>query len=64
VTRAIPVEAFPFEFLESNAYKAAPDAEVLIQTTAGTPVAAVHTVGKGRVVAFGYRNAGISWHTG
>jgi len=62
VTRAIPVETFPFEFLESNSYKAAPGAEVLIQTTAGTPVAAVHMVGKGRVVSFGYRNAGISWH--
>jgi len=62
VTRAIPVEAFPFEFLESYAYKAASGAEVLIQTKAGAPVAAVHTVGKGRVVAFGYRNNGISWH--
>ena len=27
VTRAIPVEAFPFEFLESYPYKAAPGAE-------------------------------------
>lgn len=62
ITRAIPVEAFPFEFLESHSYKAAPGAEVLIQTAAGTPVAAMHTVGKGRVVAFGYRNGGISWH--
>ena len=62
VTRAIPVEAFPFEFLESYPYKAAPGAEVLIQTTAGAPVAAINTLGKGRVIAFGYRNNGISWH--
>ncbi len=62
VTRAIPVEAFPFEFLESYPYKAAPGAEILIQTTAGAPVAAINTLGKGRVIAFGYRNNGISWH--
>src|SRR5262245_3470022 len=62
VTRAIPVESFPFEFLESYGYKAAPGAEVLIETAAGNLVAAVHSVGKGRVLAFGYRNNGISWH--
>ena len=35
---------------------------MLIQTESGNPVLAERNFGKGRVIAFGYRNAGLSWH--
>ena len=62
ITRAVPVESFPFHDLENFIYKASPDATVLIRTESGHPVLATKTLGKGRVVAFGYRNQGMSWH--
>lgn len=62
ITRAIPVETFPFGDVQTFMYKAQPGATVLIQTETGHPVAAVRQVGKGRVVAFGYRNRGLSWY--
>ncbi len=61
ITRAIPVESFPFEHIENYVYQATPDAAVLIETECGHPVLAVRPHGKGRVVAFGYRNDGLSW---
>lgn len=62
ITAPIPVENFPFEHLGHYAYEATPDSTVLIATETGKPVAAVRTHGKGRVVAFGYRNSGLSWY--
>ncbi len=62
ITRAIPVESFPFADLESFVYRAEPGATVLIQTASGSPILAERQFGKGRVVAFGYRNQGLSWH--
>ncbi|HVX66966.1 MAG TPA: beta-galactosidase, partial [Bryobacteraceae bacterium] len=62
ITRAIPVESFPFGDLSNFIFRAEPQADVLIQTATGNPVLAVKTFGKGRVVAFGYRNAGMSWY--
>jgi hypothetical protein len=61
ITRAIPVESFPFGDLSNFVFRAAPDASVLIETESGHPILAVKQFGKGRVVAFGYRNAGLSW---
>jgi hypothetical protein len=61
ITRPIPVEAFPFQYLENYLYRAAPDAAVLVSSASGHPVAAVRDFGKGRVVGLGYRNAGLSW---
>lgn len=61
ITESIPVAAFPFEFLENYRYAAAPGAQVLAANQSGTPVIAVRNQGKGRVIAFGYRNAGVSW---
>ena len=62
ITRAIPVESFPYRDLENFLYKAEPNASVLIETESGSPVLATRTFGKGRVVAFGYRNQGLSWY--
>ncbi|MBI4874631.1 MAG: beta-galactosidase, partial [Acidobacteria bacterium] len=61
ITRPIPVETFPFAYLENYLYRAAPGATVLVSSGSGHPVAAVRDFGKGRVVALGYRNAGLSW---
>ena len=61
ITRAIPIESFPFAFLQNYIFNAAPGATVLAATESGHPVIAVRQAGKGRVVAFVYRNAGLSW---
>ncbi|HEY6986745.1 MAG TPA: hypothetical protein VH369_00095, partial [Bryobacteraceae bacterium] len=62
IARAIPVETFPFGDVQNFLYRAAPDATVLIRTESGNPVLAVRQSEKGRVVAFAYRNQGMSWH--
>jgi len=61
ITRGIPIEYFPFQYVENYIYKAAPEATVLAETSSGHPVLAIKQYGKGRVVAFGYRNDGLSW---
>ncbi|MBK5295475.1 MAG: beta-galactosidase [Acidobacteriia bacterium] len=61
ITRAIPVEHFPFAHLSEYRYKASSDSEVLVQSETGNPILAVRRLGKGRVVAFGFRNQGMSW---
>lgn len=62
ITRAIPVETFPFRDIENFLYRAEGGADVLIRSESGNPVLAVREFGKGRVVAFGFRNEGMSWH--
>jgi len=61
ITRPIPVETFPFGDVENFVYTASPGADVLISTESGHPVLATMPYGKGRVVAFAYRNQGLSW---
>ena len=61
ITRAIPVETFPFQLIKNYRYQLVPGAEVLISAESGTPVAAAQTYGQGRVIAFGFQNAGLSW---
>ena len=61
ITRAIPLETFPFGDVQNYIYRAAPGATELIRTESGHPVLAVEQIGRGRVVAFGYRNQGMSW---
>ena len=62
ITRAIPVESFPFRYIEHQKCRAATGAEILIEAENGTPVLAARTHGGGRVVGFGYRSAGLSWY--
>ncbi|MGH9856072.1 MAG: DUF7408 domain-containing protein, partial [Blastocatellia bacterium] len=57
ITRGVPLDAFPWGHLSVPASEAAGD--VLLETSRGTPVLAVKTVGKGRVVAFGYSERGM-----
>ena len=61
ITRGVPVEHFPFEYVEHYVYRAAEGATVLVETQSGHPVLAVRPYGKGRVAAFAYRNDGLSW---
>lgn len=60
IVRGVPLDALPFEALDVQAYKAAPGAEVLIETETGHPVLAVRDVGKGRVVTFGVRSHALA----
>ncbi|HSB13256.1 MAG TPA: beta-galactosidase [Bryobacteraceae bacterium] len=62
ITRAVPVESFPFQHLDQYICRAAAGAEVLIESETGHAILAAHTYGSGRVAAFGYRNAGVSWY--
>ncbi len=57
ITRGVPLDAFPWGHLSVPRSEAAGD--VLLETSRGTPVLAVKTVGKGRVVAFGYSERGM-----
>ena len=57
ITRGVPLDAFPWGHLSVPPSEAA--GEVLLETSRGAPVLAVKTVGKGRVVAFGYSERGM-----
>ncbi len=57
ITRGVPLDAFPWGHLSVPSSEVAGD--VLLETSNGTPVLAVKTVGKGRVVAFGYSERGM-----
>ncbi len=57
ITRGVPLDAFPWGHLSVPSSEAAGD--VLLETANGTPVLAVKSVGKGRVVAFGYSERGM-----
>lgn len=62
ITRAIPVESFPFQFIEHHPARLRPGSTALIEAESGAPVLALGAVGQGRVLAFGYRGIGVSWH--
>ena len=54
ITRGIPFEMFDCGRLGIYPYELAEGAELVIDSEEGSPIAAVKTYGKGRVVAFGY----------
>lgn len=62
ITRAVPIESFPAGYLENHFARAAPGAHVLAESETGHPLLTVKSHGKGRVAAFAYRNAGLSWY--
>ncbi len=57
ITRGVPLDAFPWGHLSVPSSEATGD--VLLETAQGMPVLAVKTIGKGRVVAFGYSERGM-----
>lgn len=62
ITRAIPVESFPSQFIEQHPARLRSGATALITSESGNPVLAARSEGQGRVLAFGYRGIGLSWH--
>jgi len=68
ITRGLDLSAFPQGHL--TVVDSKPAGEVLIETANGTPVLAVHELGKGRVAAFAYSQRGMIpevqniWNTG
>ena len=60
ITAGVPIEALPFQNMETQKYEAAPGADVLIRLESGEPVLAVKQLGKGRVVTFATRAASLT----
>jgi hypothetical protein len=60
ITTNVPLEAFPTDFLQHYRYKLGEDSTVLVAGSEGEPIIATKTFGKGRVVALGYVNTGLS----
>ncbi|MCD6444006.1 beta-galactosidase [Candidatus Bathyarchaeota archaeon] len=60
VTRGIPFETYPFQYLRYYKYEASDDAMILVRSTKGHPIVAVKNYGKGRVVAIAYLSYGLS----
>jgi hypothetical protein len=60
ITANLPFEDFPFDSLKHYRYRLGKDASALAVGAEGEPVIAVRDFGKGRVVAFGYVNVGLS----
>lgn len=68
ITRGVSLDSFPWEQL--GVVPSRVSGQLLLETEKGTPVLAVRTVGRGRVVAFGYLEQGMIpeisnlWKTG
>jgi len=60
ITANLAIEDFPFGAFKHYRYRLGKDASVLAVGPEGEPVIAVKDFGKGRVVAFGYVNTGLS----
>ncbi|MGD0921864.1 MAG: hypothetical protein ABSA70_08900 [Terriglobia bacterium] len=60
ITANLPLEAFPTDDLKHYRYRLGKDATALAVGPDGEPIIATKTFGKGRVVAFGYVNTGLS----
>ncbi|HUX09107.1 MAG TPA: alpha-amylase family protein, partial [Terriglobia bacterium] len=60
VTDNVPFASFPADFLKHYKYRLGPDSKLLVEGPDGEPIVATKTYGKGRVVALGYVNHGLS----
>ncbi|HEV2424227.1 MAG TPA: beta-galactosidase trimerization domain-containing protein [Terriglobia bacterium] len=60
VTRNVPFEAFPTEYVKHYKYQLGANSTVLVTGEGGEPIIAVKNYGRGRVVALGYLNEGLS----
>jgi len=57
ITRGVPLDAFPWG--QISVASAQSSGEILLETSQGAPVLAVRELGKGRIVAFAYRERGM-----
>lgn len=60
ITNNVPVETFPGDYLKHYQYHLGPDSTLLVKGPEGEPIVATKMYGKGRVVALGYANHGLS----
>ncbi|HXJ91675.1 MAG TPA: beta-galactosidase trimerization domain-containing protein [Terriglobia bacterium] len=60
ITDNVPFEAFPADYVKHYKYRLGKDSTALARGADGEPIVAVKTYGRGRVVALGYLNAGLS----
>jgi len=60
ITDNVPFSSFPGEYLKHYKYRLGPDSKVLVEGPNGEPIVATKMYGKGRVVALGYMNHGLS----
>jgi Beta-galactosidase trimerisation domain/Beta-galactosidase len=60
VTRSVPFDAFPTEYVKHYKYQLGADSTALVTGEGGEPTIAVKNYGRGRVVALGYLNEGLS----
>jgi hypothetical protein len=60
VTDNVPFESFPATDLKHYKYRLGPEAKLLVQGPDSEPIVATKMYGKGRVVALGYVNHGLS----
>ncbi|MGH6631474.1 MAG: hypothetical protein ACREB3_17230, partial [Burkholderiales bacterium] len=60
ITSNVPFESFPGDYLKHYRYKLGKDSTVLAVGAEGEPIIATKMYGKGRVVALGYVNTGLS----
>jgi Beta-galactosidase trimerisation domain/Beta-galactosidase len=60
ITDNVPFDSFPADYLKHYKYRLGPDSKLLIAGPAGEPIVAIKSYGKGRVVALGYVNHGLS----
>ncbi|HET9179048.1 MAG TPA: beta-galactosidase trimerization domain-containing protein [Terriglobia bacterium] len=60
ITDNVPFDSFPAEYLKHYKYRLGPEAKLLVEGPEGEPIVATKMFGKGRVVALGYVNHGLS----
>lgn len=60
ITDNIPFDSFPAHYLKHYKYRLGPDSKLLVEGPEGEPIVATKMYGKGRVVALGYANHGLS----
>ena len=60
VTRNVPLDAFPSDYVKHYKYQLGTDSTALVTGLDGEPIVATKNYGRGRVVALGYLNQGLS----
>ena len=60
ITDNVPFDSFPAEDLKHYKYRLGPGSKLLVEGPEGEPIVATKMFGKGRVVALGYVNHGLS----
>ncbi len=60
ITNNVPFDTFPGNYLKHYKYHLGPDSTLLVKGPGGEPIVATKMYGKGRVVALGYVNHGLS----